>query len=226
MKTLQQKAQEGDVHQIEADRAEEWDKGQFDDSLVSADDMQRIKRGIDNRISSRYNIFKIIRRIAITVAAVLLPALLITSVYLYKENSQLASSETTIATGIGERARITLPDGTKISLNAESQLTYINGEFNKNSRNITFDGEAYFDVAKDAARAFVVNSHGLEVKVLGTKFNFFARGGETTSTLSLESGSLLFTSNKTGGYIVLTPNQMVFLTRSTGYFVVCASEGG
>jgi len=74
-------------------------------------------------------------------------------------------------TGVGERKRITLPDGSTVTLNSRTQIRIDLHRYNKANRTVQLlDGEAYFDVEKDSARAFVVQSDGLETSVLGTTF--------------------------------------------------------
>lgn len=75
----------------------------------------------------------------------------------------------TIHTAIGEQRTITLEDGSVVSLNTASKLSYA---FDSEERRITLEkGEARFDVAKDAARPFVVSTSQATVRALGTVFN-------------------------------------------------------
>lgn len=74
-----------------------------------------------------------------------------------------------IATNIGEFQQVTLPDGSQVSLNANSTLSY-SGEW---SRTLSLEGEAFFEVTKGSK--FTVNTPGGTVQVLGTSFNVFAR---------------------------------------------------
>ncbi len=76
--------------------------------------------------------------------------------------------DTQVSTLIAEKQTIVLPDASKAVINAQSSLTY-NKKNWKNSRNVSLDGEAYFEVAKGAAFN-VVTPNGI-VSVLGTKFN-------------------------------------------------------
>ena len=73
-----------------------------------------------------------------------------------------------VAAGTGERIRVTLDDGTEIVLGSESRL-WIPEKFGR-ERLIRLEGEAVFDVARDARRPFVVHAGGTETRVLGTRF--------------------------------------------------------
>ena len=77
----------------------------------------------------------------------------------------------TLSTPRGGQYQVTLPDGTKVWLNAASTLSFsiVQGRYSK--RNVTLVGEAYFEVAKDKQHPFVVKTKGQEVSVLGTHFN-------------------------------------------------------
>lgn len=71
----------------------------------------------------------------------------------------------------GKRFDVVLSDGTHIFLNSGTTLLYPVAFVRKEHRTVFLNGEAYFDVAKDAEHPFVVNTNGLDIKVLGTKFN-------------------------------------------------------
>lgn len=129
-----------------------------------------------------------------------------------------------VSTGKGERASMTLPDGTKIALNYDSQVTYDPEAFAKGERRIDFDGEGYFQVKKDSRHPFVIHAQGLQVEVLGTVFNLLARNGDTHSELFLEEGSVRLMSVLTGEKVLLSPNQKAVLSVETGHIVVQTME--
>jgi ferric-dicitrate binding protein FerR (iron transport regulator) len=86
-------------------------------------------------------------------------------------------------------ATIVLADGTKVWLNAASSLTYPVA-FIGNNREVTITGEAYFEVARYAAKPFVVKARNAEVNVLGTHFNINAFDEEAESKVTLLEGSV------------------------------------
>ncbi|MBJ6368920.1 FecR family protein [Snuella sedimenti] len=112
-----------------------------------------------------------------------------------KGNQLVYTSETdkdtlvynTLTVPYGKRFKIMLSDGTNVNLNAGTSLKYpvkfIKGE----NRQVFLDGEAYFDVAKDANHPFVVNANAIDVRVLGTQFNVSSYPeDETISTVLVE----------------------------------------
>ncbi len=82
---------------------------------------------------------------------------------------------------------MTLSDGTKVFLNAESRLRFPVA-FSGERREVEFEGEAYFSVAKNEKMPFVIKTGGVEVAVLGTEFNLRAYGDEAEIVTTLVSG--------------------------------------
>jgi ferric-dicitrate binding protein FerR (iron transport regulator) len=84
---------------------------------------------------------------------------------------------------------ITLSDGTRVYMNAESRLRFP-VKFLGSRRVVEFEGEAYFSVAKNEERPFVIKTGGVEVAVLGTEFNLRAYSNETEIVTTLVSGKV------------------------------------
>lgn len=98
----------------------------------------------------------------------------------------------------GKTYQVLLSDGTRIWLNSETELTYPT-HFAGNQRKVTLVGEAYFEVAKNKEKPFIVNANGMEVKVLGTSFNVSCYTSDGTFSTTLVEGSVAVkaASNKT-----------------------------
>lgn len=91
---------------------------------------------------------------------------------IYNTNSKVSKLVyNTLSVPYGKRFALKLSDGTKINLNAGTVLRYPVKFIKGNNRQVFLDGEAYFDVAKDKSHPFIVNAKGINVRVLGTKFN-------------------------------------------------------
>jgi transmembrane sensor len=95
----------------------------------------------------------------------------------------------TLSTPKGGQYQVTLPDDTKVWLNAASSISYPTA-FPGKERNVTISGEAYFEVAQNPGHPFHVKTNGIEVDVLGTHFNINAYTNEGTPTATLLEGSI------------------------------------
>lgn len=108
---------------------------------------------------------------------------------------------------------LTLDDGTLVHLNYNSRLIYPE-RFGRDDRNVILDGEAYFMVAKDKSRPFIVHTPLGDVKVLGTEFvvntNDLNDQDEPSTTITLVKGSVSVTPNS-GTERVLKPGQQLKL---------------
>lgn len=158
-------------------------------------------------------------RWAAVVAMVVLVALLARQEGQYSMSSQFG--DIVVETPLGATTQITLPDGTQVWLNAGSQLTYSQG-FGVEQRNVSLQGEGYFEVAHDAEHPFAINNKNLKVRVLGTKFNFSNYDDDNWASVSLLEGSVALESsigNKTNS-IKLKPNQRCMLDKQTGRLTV------
>lgn len=96
-----------------------------------------------------------------------------------------ADNVNTLSTAPGETFSVRLPEGSVVWLNAGSSLSYSPALLKKGKRLVKLTGEGYFEVAKDAAHPFVVQTETQEVQVLGTKFNIsnYHNDAETATTL-------------------------------------------
>jgi transmembrane sensor len=106
-----------------------------------------------------------------------------------KETSQPVYN--TVSTAGGGIYEVDLPDGTRAWLNATSSLRFPVA-FVEKQRRVEITGEAYFEVAKNRARPFIVSVNGAEVRVLGTHFNIMAYNDEATVKTSLLEGAVEF----------------------------------
>jgi transmembrane sensor len=109
------------------------------------------------------------------IAAILILPLLIASAYYYFNSTQNHDQQSAIVyntaeTSLGMRSSLTLPDGTKVWLNAGSKLSYP-VTFSNEFRAVRLSGEAYFEVKKDKKWPFLVNSGNMNIVVSGTTFN-------------------------------------------------------
>lgn len=150
-------------------------------------------------------------------AIIIFPFLL--GVFSLKMFNEVSDSKNTneliVKVGNGQKANLQLPDGTSVWLNSNSMLSY-NRKFNKSKRIVKLSGEAFFNVAKDKSRPFIVQSGKLSVQALGTTFNFKAYSTENNFTTTLLEGSVLVSNECIS--MTLRPNEKVVYDRKKGQF--------
>ncbi|MFA5327117.1 MAG: FecR domain-containing protein [Prolixibacteraceae bacterium] len=120
----------------------------------------------------------------------------------------------------GKKSMITLSDGTKVWLNAGSQLIYPSNFLGKN-RQVMLIGEAFFDVAKNLERPFIVLAADMSVQVLGTRFDISAYPEDKIIQTVLEEGKVNLQYSGKGIFkrdysIEMHPNQMVIMDKTSG----------
>lgn len=197
---------------------EEWSNDNY--LNVSDEVMYRVKNKLDTKIHDERRRIPFYYRAIGWAAGILLPLFILSTFYLYQENNQLASEEMIVSTAQGEKATITLPDGTLVTLNSDSKLAYTPKVYNKDFRMVHFSGEGYFVVSKDKNRPFLIDAKGLKIEVLGTTFNLSVRDQAKNAELFLESGKILFTSLLRKESVMLEPNQKLTMNQATGKMVL------
>tara|TARA_R110002012_G_scaffold162052_1_gene324330 strand:- start:1636 stop:2778 length:1143 start_codon:yes stop_codon:yes gene_type:complete len=110
----------------------------------------------------------------------------------YKNNgtSQEEITYNTLTVPYGKRFDLLLSDGTQITLNSGTSLKYPVQFLKTKNRQVFLDGEAFFNVAKDSVNPFIVNTNGLNVRVLGTKFNLSSYPEDQYVNTTLLEGSV------------------------------------
>lgn len=127
----------------------------------------------------------------------------------------------TITIPMGGEFKVILSDGTKVWLNAGSSLHYPVA-FVGNARRVSLSGEAYFEVAKQAGKSFVVEAGDAEIQVLGTHFNVNAYGDENAVRTTLAEGAVKV--SKAGESRLLKPGEQASLYKQTGEIKVSDAD--
>ncbi|MEO9803851.1 MAG: FecR domain-containing protein [Reichenbachiella sp.] len=107
----------------------------------------------------------------------------------------------------GQKTTVRLSDGSRVTLNSGGKITYEKG-FSEKKRKIELTGEAYFEVAKDVDRPFVVSTRGICTTALGTSFNIRAFGDESDVIISLVTGRVSV-GQKEGFDVMLNPGDQL-----------------
>lgn len=126
------------------------------------------------------------------------------------------SGQLKASTPRGGTYQIILPDGTKVWLNASSELKFPASFNQSKQRNVELSGEAYFEVAKNKMKPFIVRSNGQEIEVLGTHFNVNSYLDEKVTKTTLLEGAIKLSQLKGNGpaSYVLRPGQQAIAGNS------------
>lgn len=130
-----------------------------------------------------------------------------------------ALAEVQVEAPAGSQTRLHLPDGTSVVLNAGSHITY-SQDFGIETRMVKLQGEGYFEVAHNAKMPFYVQTKDLQVRVLGTKFNFRDYPEDKEVVVSLMEGKVALNNQiKQEAELILHPNERVVLDKQGGMMV-------
>lgn len=154
--------------------------------------------GLENQPVAVYSMRQ--RRWAIAAAAAI--CLLAVSWWLFNQPGEPALL--TATTGFGELRTLKLPDGSTVTLNANSELLYPQSWEKGQTRRVELRGEAFFEV-QPRKEPFIVSAGEVETEVLGTSFNIFAR--RQTPVVSLLEGSVRISETQTGANALLQPGE-------------------
>ncbi|MDR0833672.1 MAG: FecR domain-containing protein [Candidatus Symbiothrix sp.] len=182
---------------------------------ISEDLKQRMLSNIQEEIGTSKVTVKTITykwwRIA---ATIILPIVLGYSTYQFAGINKTGEIENPLLVSVeqGEKANITLPDGSRVWLNSSSKLTY-NSTYNKKDRFLQLDGEAYFEVAYDAQKPFSVQCIDMNIEVLGTTFGIKAYNDDNIISVVLVEGKVKVTlPDETR---IMQPDERVVYNKST-----------
>lgn len=114
----------------------------------------------------------------------------------------------------GNRETVTLPDGSQVTLNRNTLLTY-DPDFGDNNRTVSLNGEAFFDVEPDAAKPFIILTDNARIQVLGTSFNVTAYDSLSAVEVIVQTG-VVSLETKTGKEMIkLTAGKKGVYTKAT-----------
>lgn len=154
-------------------------------------------------------------------AAVVVCAVLAVGFHFYRSASERAAPTLITSTAPkGQKSLITLADGSRIFLNSASSISYPES-FDADKREITLTGEAFFEIARDERRPFIVRSAGIVTRVLGTSFNIKSFEGEAT-TVTVATGRVQVgeaSSSEANAHVVLVPGEQAVYQSGTGFVI-------
>lgn len=160
-------------------------------------------------------------------AAIILPLCLVAVLKLYSSGAGSAKvAYQTIETAPGVKKTIRLADGSTVKLNSGSSV-YFAENFGEESREITLQGEAFFEVAKDSLKPFVVYTGGISTQALGTSFNIDYSSHEGTITVALATGLVKVEQegqDRKQLLSLLTPGQQLAYDKASGQYAVASFD--
>lgn len=180
---------------------------------------QRVYRRLTGEFAGkrRTPVWKTVARIA---AVLVFGVLACGVVALYNANSRIKDQMLSAATLAGQQATLTLPDGSTVNINGQSTVSYRAEDFAGDRRMVRFDGEGFFDIARQEGAEFVIDTDDLTVTVRGTSFNLASRRDAAESSIHLISGNVELTSKLSGTSVELHENEKAVLNRATGQITV------
>ncbi|TKC64995.1 DUF4974 domain-containing protein [Pedobacter hiemivivus] len=177
-----------------------------------------MKQRIDRQLAVKQKSWSIILKVA-AMLAVLLFSFFYYRTEIYNIVDPVVYLEKQVPDG--QQLKLTLADGSKVWLNANSRFKYPK-EFNRSQREVfLIEGEAYFDVSHDEKKPFIVTSKKLSTQVLGTAFNVRAYSYLSNIQVAVTRGKVSVSDNdpqnngKTNS-VILLPNEQVSVQASTG----------
>lgn len=167
------------------------------------------------------------RRLGIAASLLAIISLTLATLSNFPKDGGNAEAQTIVQTNSkGKRSIIDLPDGTKVWLNAESQLIYSKDFQNQNTREVFLLGEAFFEVAEDKSKPFIVSTSSIAIKVLGTAFNVRSYDRQRAIETTLLRGKIGISVINQEGHstdqeeTALFPNQRAVFTKETKKLVI------
>lgn len=185
---------------------------------------ERTRQRINDRIKTDMRRIRM-KRVSIIAASILLPVFIFSTVYLHREVNHYKQIPNIVSVNKGQRAGITLPDGTIVHLNSESKLTYT-PNFNEELREVVLEGEAFFEVTPNKKKPFIVKTSVFDVEVLGTSFNVSVYDDENIVETALMEGKVKLTMQGCpSNPVYLTPSQKFIYSRSDRKGTISIMEG-
>ncbi len=196
-----------------------------DEKLDTLLDKIHHKLNIEERRTVQIRNNRLVNSVSKVAAVVLIPVLAFLF-YTISENNRLANQIATVAVDsleviapVGSRTVVELSDGSVVYLNYGSQIKYPHN-FSGRTRSVVLSGEAYFDVAHDPGKPFVVNAGRINVKALGTEFNVNAYPRNNDISTTLVEGKVVVGKAKSNGGTEaikeLMPGQHIKYEKATG----------
>ena len=157
----------------------------------------------DKLIKKNNILSKPVFRIAASVLLII--GLTFTGLYIGTNGFERSDTNTIIAGMEQKNVEVILPDGSTVFLNRNSKIEYPD-KFDRQTRTVKLQGEAFFDIERDASRPFTVDAGTANITVLGTSFN--VNTGNNRVEVYVTSGKVMLSNNKGSQSITLEPGDV------------------
>jgi ferric-dicitrate binding protein FerR (iron transport regulator) len=155
------------------------------------------------------------RSTLLRVAAVALILLSMGSAVVYLNNAGYLSKKISVIAGIDEKnVLVSLPDGSKVYLNRNSEFSY-KSNFGKHGRNVDLTGEAFFEISPNATKPFIIDAGKAKVKVVGTTFNVITNNSESAVEVFVKTGKVIVSDEAGSKSIQLEPGDVGTMNSNT-----------
>ena len=197
----------GSMTSFDKDKAFERFKNRIEKAAIAKEQKQRFTKSRS---------LKIFYRVAAAILIILLP---LAGYWGGMETVKSGFSDIVVEAPMGARTKLYLPDGTLVWLNAGSKITYSQG-FGVDNRDLTLEGEGYFEVKRNEKVPFEINTKELDLTVLGTKFNFRNYADDEEVVVNLLEGKVKLRNELVASAdVYMSPNEKVILSKEMGRMV-------
>jgi ferric-dicitrate binding protein FerR (iron transport regulator) len=156
-----------------------------------------------------------VRSTLLKVAAVALILLSVGSAAMYLNNAGYFSKKVSVIAGIDQKnILVSLPDGSKVYLNRNSEFSY-KSNFGKHGRNVSLTGEAFFEISPDVTKPFIIDAGKAKVKVVGTTFNVITNNSQSAVEVFVKTGKVIVSDESGSQTIQLDPGYVGTMNSNT-----------
>lgn len=202
----------GSMTPFDKEKAFERFKNRIEKATIAEEQKQRFTKSRS---------LKIFYRVAAAILIILLP---LAGYWGGMETVKSGFSDIVVEAPMGARTKLYLPDGTLVWLNAGSKITYSQG-FGVDNRDLTLEGEGYFEVKRNEEVPFKVNTEDLNLRVLGTVFNFRNYIEDDEAVVELIEGCVELNRNSIeNDRYVMSPSDKYIMNKKDGSYRLLRSK--
>jgi len=198
---------------------------QKDGEVVVSDRLlSRMKDAIDREICvyerRRLSFFRVLSM----VASLLIPLMIASCLFLMNTVRSYSVGLSSVCTSDEEYTDVHFPDGSRCMLEPESSISFASADFSRDERTISFSGKGYFHIVTDEKSPFSIKAERFLVEVFGTEFYLHSNEGASCARLSLDNGSVKFTSIISGETVRLQPGHTIEMSNEDGSIIIYDSS--